>query len=359
MLPLLVVLDLVGLIGGAWVLWKPRLHDPRPGEDVARLMAWTAVLALGAALTAIVVFGSWFAVLRLWCHVLFCVFAPLAMARGVWWCRHHHARIGAAMLVLGLAMEAVYVYARRVEPFALEVNRHVIETRRLAVPVRVVVLADLQADDIGSYEAEVFARIDSLKPDLLLLAGDYIQVFTDAQYAEQLARLRALFRDRKHEPALGTFAIMGDTDHDPQMFAGTPVVMLEGRPARIGKLQVLGLRYEDTFRALGPRHLQWIRDFSGLTIVLGHRPDFMADVVERGSDVAFVAVAGHTHGGQIVVPGFGPPLTLSSLPRRFASGVHRLGQAWLCASRGVGLERLHAPRIRLFCPPELVVLELR
>jgi predicted MPP superfamily phosphohydrolase len=123
------------------------------------------------------------------------------------------------------------------------------------------------------------------------------------------------------------------------------------------RLRLLGLTASASRRPLSPEHLAEARAFDGLSIVLGHAPDFAAALLD-GSGPPLVCFAGHTHGGQVVIPGFGPPLTLSSLPRRYASGLHRLGDAWLLVSRGVGMERAEAPRVRLFCPPELPVLEL-
>jgi hypothetical protein len=155
--------------------------------------------------------------------------------------------------------------------------------------------------------------------------------------------------------------VVGDTDPDPTLFAGTHIRMLLNESVALPgiPIQVLGLAYDDTFEPLQARHWRGIEAFPGLTIVLGHRPDFMRDVINGGGQVPIVGIAGHTHGGQIVVPGFGPPLTLTSVPRKYASGVHRLRDSWICVSRGVGMERLDAPRIRFLCPPEIVVLELR
>ena len=109
---------------------------------------------------------------------------------------------------------------------------------------------------------------------------------------------------------------------------------------------------------LRPADVPGIREFDGLTIVMGHSPDFARPLIEEGSDIPLLCIAGHTHGGQIVIPGFGPPVTLSRLPRRYAGGFHRIGDSALCVSRGIGMERGYAPQIRLFCPPELVVIEV-
>jgi hypothetical protein len=84
-------------------------------------------------------------------------------------------------------------------------------------------------------------------------------------------------------------------------------------------------------------------------VALGLRPGSRIDLV----------VAGHTHGGQVVLPGFGPPMTLSHVPRAVAAGgLHDLGGNAIYVSRGVGCERGQAPRIRFLCPPEVSLLEV-
>jgi predicted MPP superfamily phosphohydrolase len=94
-----------------------------------------------------------------------------------------------------------------------------------------------------------------------------------------------------------------------------------------------------------------------LRVVLGHRPDFVKALAGRTR--VDLALAGHTHGGQIVVPGFGAPITLSSLPRRYASGLHLFEGIPLHVNPGIGMERLTAPQVRFLCPPEVSVLDVR
>ena len=89
-------------------------------------------------------------------------------------------------------------------------------------------------------------------------------------------------------------------------------------------------------------------------IVLGHRPDYALGRID-----ADLLLAGHTHGGQVRLPFVGPLLTLSRLPRSWAVGRSELpGGQTLYVSRGVGMERGGAPRIRFLCPPELVVIDI-
>ena len=95
-------------------------------------------------------------------------------------------------------------------------------------------------------------------------------------------------------------------------------------------------------------------------ILLGHAPDYMQAVLRGGLDADALMLAGHTHGGQVQIPGFGPLVTLSSVPRWLAGGgVFQRGASWLVCSRGIGMERGHAPRIRFACRPQLIVLELQ
>ena len=60
-----------------------------------------------------------------------------------------------------------------------------------------------------------------------------------------------------------------------------------------------------------------------------------------------------------LMPGFGPLMTLSEVPREQASGHTALDWgADLFVSRGVGMERMDAPRLRLFCRPEVMVIDV-
>lgn len=92
-------------------------------------------------------------------------------------------------------------------------------------------------------------------------------------------------------------------------------------------------------------------------ILLAHRPDAVYDL-PSGARTDLV-VTGHTHGGQVAIPGFGPLMTLTGVPRAVAAGgVHELDGRRLFVGRGVGVERRQAPQIRLFVRPQVAVLTL-
>jgi predicted MPP superfamily phosphohydrolase len=71
-----------------------------------------------------------------------------------------------------------------------------------------------------------------------------------------------------------------------------------------------------------------------------------------------LALAGHTHGGQVVLPLIGPPFTKTRLARRYASGLNDYDGIPIHVSPGVGMERGTAPQIRFLCPPEISVLDV-
>ena len=90
-------------------------------------------------------------------------------------------------------------------------------------------------------------------------------------------------------------------------------------------------------------------------MLLYHTPDLMPQASDLGVDLY---LAGHTHGGQWRLPGFGALLTSSIHWKRYESGLYREGDTRLYVSRGLGMEGFGTPRARFFCPPEVVEILL-
>ena len=84
---------------------------------------------------------------------------------------------------------------------------------------------------------------------------------------------------------------------------------------------------------------------------LVHAPDVVAEWILAGFDVV---LGGHTHGGQVRLPGIGAVVTNCSLPTRLAGGLHRVGNAWLHVSPGLGTG--HYTPVRFHARPEATLL---
>jgi hypothetical protein len=80
-----------------------------------------------------------------------------------------------------------------------------------------------------------------------------------------------------------------------------------------------------------------------------------AHAKSRLKDVNLILV-GHTHGGQVRIPFYGPLETMTSIGKQYTAGLYRWGEALIYVSRGVGTS--HIP-IRFLCPPEISVFEFR
>jgi predicted MPP superfamily phosphohydrolase len=100
---------------------------------------------------------------------------------------------------------------------------------------------------------------------------------------------------------------------------------------------------------------RWLNiDTDALNIVMGHRPDFILKVNDFPIDLC---LAGHTHGGQIRIPFFGPLVIFSTIPRDWARGYRVVGNTRLNVSAGIGAEHHRGlPSIRLNCPPEMTLI---
>jgi predicted MPP superfamily phosphohydrolase len=121
---------------------------------------------------------------------------------------------------------------------------------------------------------------------------------------------------------------------------------LAGLPVELLGLDDAHIRWHDLRRA--PRQQG---DRFGMAVM--HSPDSAPETAALGYDLL---VAGHTHGGQVRLPGFGALVTNSSMPRRLAAGLIRMGPAILHTSPGLGTSK-YAP-FRFACRPEVTFLEL-
>jgi uncharacterized protein len=246
---------------------------------------------------------------------------------------------------------AYYVFL--IEPVWLEVTHRQIASSKIDRHIRIVVLADLQTDRFGEYEQDVLRKVMEEKPDLILLAGDYIQA-PYGQYSVIKEKINVFLREINFNAPYGIFAVGGNVDaHDWQdIFKDTDVTTVDaGKTFDLGPLRLtclgLGQSYNPGAKVINT-------DPGKFHIVFGHVPNFALGRIEGD-----LLIAGHTHGGQVRVPFIGPIITLSRVPCSWAAGLTQLpGGAKLLVSRGIGMERGTAPTLRFLCRPELSVIDL-
>jgi predicted MPP superfamily phosphohydrolase len=345
-LPWALPYDLLLLVVDLLAVRELRASPERLGLVTTR----TALVALVLALPFLFASGDRFVLILLLCHALFLHAPALALTVAIL----RRDRLGALYGAIAAALLAVAVDAFVIEPRALEIAHHTLPIPGLVRPLTVVLLADLQTDDPDDGQTrEALLATMAQEPDLILLAGDYVQHPHLGDHLQLLTRFNALVREVGLAAPLGVVAVQGNVEHPrrwPELFAGTDVhASPQTQQILTDELAITALSFEDGFNAdlhlPAPRHPH---------LVLAHAPDFALGEIE-----ADLLLAGHTHGGQIQLPLIGPLMTLSAVPRAWAHGLNRLPSgAHLLVSRGVGMERDHAPRLRFLCRPEVVVLHL-
>jgi uncharacterized protein len=210
-------------------------------------------------------------------------------------------------------------------------------------------LTDLHRSQTVAHEmvTRAAAMIMAERPDLVVLGGDYV-TWGDRRYvapvAEALSELTA-----PH----GVFAILGNHDDDrdmPTALSAHGFTVLRDARTRLSirgeTLDIAGIRYW-TRKVSDIAHV--LRGASPATILLAHTP---MRLVEAAAFAVPLMLSGHTHGGQIVLPGLG---AIAAREFPIVAGMGRRDNTTAFVSRGVGT--VYVP-VRLNCPPEVALLTL-
>lgn len=186
------------------------------------------------------------------------------------------------------------------------------------------------------------------RPDLIVLGGDYV-TFGDRAFVGPVAELLAPLR-APH----GVFAILGNHDDDRDMPAALSQRRIEVLKDARTRLEVRGEGLELAglrFWTRKPEEIaRVLRKAADTVILLAHDP---RRLTEASALNVPAVLSGHTHGGQVVLPGVG-----ALARRRFPvlAGLGSRENTSIFVSRGIGT--VYVP-VRINCPPEVAMITLK
>jgi predicted MPP superfamily phosphohydrolase len=265
-------------------------------------------------------------------------------------------------------------------PFSDEVGRkplprlfrakpHAVRTLALAIPswprtsrpLRIALLSDFHtgchADDLPRLAA-IIEDAATYRPDLALYGGDFVNMMafgggrvSPRRIAEVLATL--------HAP-LGRFAVLGNHDYDygdeeiAAVLRAAGIAVLDDDRRELAfegqAIDLIGIPDARVDRAAAADLLARIPE-RGPTLVLAHDPYWFA----RLPAGPHLMLAGHTHGGQICLPGIGPLINMSRAPLRWTHGLIVEDGRHLYVTSGLGVSGLP---LRFGIAPEWVVVDV-
>jgi predicted MPP superfamily phosphohydrolase len=264
-----------------------------------------------------------------------------------------------ALIAPAVLGPAAYGYASRLERHRLTVERHDVSLAlggRAPRTVRAVSLTDFHFDPLHEEEfiAECVRRTNELRPDVVLLTGDYI-----TRSSQRIADVAAVLGGLR--PTCGIFACLGNHDHwdSPSRVAAAlrreQIEVLQNQHTRVscngGELVLAGLQ------SVWGGKPDWSAAGRGVktgerVLALVHEPDF-ADRLASDHRIA-MQFSGHTHGGQVRLPGIGA-LRLPSWGKVYQAGFYDVGKLKLHVNRGIGTITYH---VRFLCPPEIACFDI-
>ncbi len=221
---------------------------------------------------------------------------------------------------------------------------------------RILLLTDLHLDGLPGLTDALVAQIIDHPVDLCLVGGD-IRMEMYGPMAPALRELRRLLGYVRATD--GIYGVLGNHDCIEMLpefeEAGITMLLNDAQVIRRGgdKLWLIGVddphyyKCHDldlAFRSVPP---------DAFKLFLAPSPEVFREAAEKG---AHLYLCGHTHGGQICLPGIGPVFTHSRAPRYTAAGAWKYGNMFGYTSRGAGASGVP---LRFNCQGEVSLIELR
>jgi len=236
----------------------------------------------------------------------------------------------------------------------------VIERRTLTLPkwdakgFKIALLADLHLRDQVAADRARHAHELAVaeKPDLIINVGDFVSKFQPMHRAFIKHALEPL-----HDAKCPCVGILGNHDYGSQVpeivhravSSVSPMNILVNETMEVHGVSIVGM--DDCLISNPDWNVPRERAFSRSFLSLVHEPDY----VVHNPETVSLQLSGHSHGGQICLPG-GHPIVTPYGSRKYVSGFYPDADVPLYVSRGIGTT---GPKWRIFCPPELTILTLQ
>jgi predicted MPP superfamily phosphohydrolase len=259
--------------------------------------------------------------------------------------------------------------------YSNEIGRHELEITHRTFPIRnlpaafdgfrIVQFSDIHLAEYTEdfFLEEVIDRVNALNADLLLVTGDFISrgplsmAVTYSAAARCAARLSRLTCPERYGILGNHDAIVGGRiirDHLENN--GLPVLVNEFVRVERGGAHII-LSGLDDYSFGDPNPALGVPEKPDAPVILMvHEPDYVMRLADhRRGPLVDLVLSGHTHGGQVRIPGF-RPLALPPFGKLFPEGHYLIGDMQLYVNRGIGT--VGVP-FRFNCPPEITVLTLK
>lgn len=222
--------------------------------------------------------------------------------------------------------------------------------------MRILYMSDLHLDGVEGLTESIASRIEGLEVDLCVFGGD-LRMEIYGSTASSLRKMKWLLQavHSRH----GVYGVLGNHDCIEMLpeFEAAGVRMLVNEAVRIDhfgeSVWLVGVDDPHYYRCHDLDAAYQSVPKGGFSIFLAHSPEVYREAACRG---ARLYLCGHTHGGQICLPKFGPIFTHCRAPRRLAAGEWSHAGMRGYTSRGAGASGVP---IRFNCPGEITVITLR